>query len=363
MKAYRPELQASGLILGIALVAAFFAVIASANAGPSLAQPPTAVPTAVALRPTAIPSVVPGPLDGLPTARRIAARRPLAVVLDNFYPDARPQSGIGNASVVFDALTEGGITRLMALFLERDAARIGPIRSARPYFVTWAAGFRALFVHAGGAPAALQLLHRTSTLADVDALQQSAGFTRVATQSTPHDLYGSTAAARALARQAGGQITSISPDFSFSPAAPLRSRGGASTIEISFSTPQVASPASYAVTYRYARNRNVYLRSQGGIPFVDRSTGRQIAPKNVLVLMTRVALIPNDPVGRVSVAAIGSGNATLFQNGHAVHGTWSKSSTSSPLVLIRSDGAPMALIPGQTWIEVVPPGDLTTASG
>ncbi len=363
MNAYRAELQAVGLILGIALAAAFFAVIASASPGASLTQPPTAVRTVVAARPTAVPSVVPGPLDGLPTARRTAARRPLAVVLDNFYPDARPQAGLAQASVVFDALTEGGITRLMALYLEHDAARIGPIRSARPYFVAWAAGFHALFVHAGGAPAALQLLRRTPTLADVDALQQRAGFTRAANQPTPHDLYGSTAASRALARQAGGRITSTAPEFTFGRAAALRSRGRASSIQITFSTPQVASPPAYAVTYRYARRRNVYLRSQGGIPFVDRATGKQIGAQNVVVLNTRVALIPNDPLGRVSVAAVGSGNATLFENGHTVKGTWSKASTNDPLVLIRSDGSPMTLIPGATWIEVVPPGGLNAAAG
>jgi hypothetical protein len=363
VNAYRSELQAVGLIVGIALVAAFFAVMASADTGPSLAQPPTAVPTVVALRPTPIPSTVPGPLNGLPTARRIAARRPLAVMLDNFYPDALPQSGLAKASVVFDALTEGGITRLMALFLEHEATRVGPIRSARPYFVSWAAGFRALFVHAGGAPAAQQLLHRTSSLADVDALQQSAGFTRAADRAVPHDLYGSSTAARALARQAGGQIASTSPDFTFRRAAPLRARGRPKSIQMTFSTSQVASPPAYAVTYRYARGRNVYLRSQGGVPFIDRASGVQIAARNVVVLTTRVALIPNDPVGRVSLAAIGRGGATLYQNGHVLKGTWSKASTSGALVLTRSDGAPMTLIPGQTWIEVIPPGDLTSGAG
>jgi hypothetical protein len=357
---YRSELQAVGLIVGIAIVAAFFAVIASANVGPSLSQPPTAVPTLVALSPTAVPSVVPGPLDGLPTARPIAARRPLAVVLDNFYPDARPQTGLAKASIVFDTLTEGGITRLMALFLEHDPSRIGPIRSARPYFVAWAAGFRSLFVHAGGAPAAQQLLHRTASLADVDALAQSAGFSRASDRATPHDLYGSAKAARKLAGQTGGVLASTSPDFVFGRAARLRSRGRTRSIQITFSTPQVASPPEYAVTYRYARRRNVYLRLQGGLPFVDRATEAQIAASNVVVLTTRVGLIPNDPVGRVSVAAVGAGSAILFQNGHVVKGKWAKTSTNDPLVLTRSDGGPLTLVPGQTWIEVIPPGDVSS---
>lgn len=361
MNAYRSELQAFALILGIALVAAFGAVISSAHAGPSLAQPPTAVPTVPKLRPTTIPSIVSGPLDGLPTARRVAARRPLAVIVDNFYPDARPQTGLSRASLVFDSLTEGGITRLMALYLERDAGRVGPVRSARAYFVSWAAGFRALFVHAGGAPSALQLLHRTPSLVDLDALQTRGVFSRESDRSTPHDLYGSASGARATAQRNGTSGIASSPGLTFSAEAPLALRGRSTSFQISFSTPQVSSPPAYAVTYRYARSRNVYLRSQGGVSFVDRGSGTQIAPKNVIVLFAHMALVPNDPMGRISVASEGAGRVVLFQNGHILRGRWAKVSTSSPLSFTRADGRPMTLVPGQTWIEVAPPGNLSFA--
>jgi hypothetical protein len=278
-------------------------------------------------------------------------------VLDNFYPDAVPQNGISQASVVFDALIEGGITRLMALFLEQDAGLIGPIRSARPYFVAWAAGFRALFVHAGGAPAALQLLRHTPALADVDALGTKS-FTRENGRSAPHDLYGSTSASRALAQQTGGTLVTPLSVLEFGKQAPLRLRGRPISLQISFSTPQVSSPPAYAVTYRYARKRNVYLRSQGGAPFVDRGTGSQIAPKNVVVMYCPVALLRHDSAGRISLGAIGGGRAVLFQNGHMVQGSWSKASVSSPLLFTRANGQPMKLVPGQTWIEVTPPGGL-----
>jgi hypothetical protein len=339
-------------------VAAFGAVLASANSGPSLGQPATIVPTAPAARPTPIPSVVPGPLNGLPTSRRIAERRPLAAMVDNFYPDALPQTGLSRASVVFDALTEGGITRLMALFLEHDATRIGPIRSARAYFVSWAAGFRALFVHAGGSPSSLQLLPRTPSLIDLDALRSSTGFSRESDRPTPHDLYGSTSRVRAAAQRRGANVLAPSAGLAFGRELPLRSRGRSSSFVVTFSTPAVSSPPAYSVTYRYVRARNVYLRSQGGAPFVDRATHVQIAPKNVIVLYAHAALVPNDPLGRISLAAVGGGRATLFQNGHTVQGRWSKASTGSPLSLTRSDGQPMTLVPGQTWIEVTAPGDL-----
>jgi hypothetical protein len=92
---------------------------------------------------------------------------------------------------------------------------------------------------------------------------------------------------------------------------------------------------------------------------VDRGTGIQIAPKNVIVMYAQVTLVPNDPAGRISLGAVGGGRAVLFQNGHKVQGSWSKASVSSPLLFARTDGQPMTLVPGQTWIEVTPPGDLS----
>jgi hypothetical protein len=358
LNAYRSELQAIALIVGIAIVAAFGAVVGSAGASPPLAQPATLVPTAAAVRPTPAPSVVAGALDGLPTPRLLAERRPLAVVIDNFYPDARPQTGLSRASVVFEALTEGGITRLMALFLEHDPGNMGPVRSARPYFVSWAAGFRAIFVHAGGAPAALQMLRRTPSLADLDALQTATPFSRASDRVAPHNLYTTASGARALAVRRGEAAGTPTSPFVFTKEAPLAARGHSSSFQITFSTPQVFSPPAYTVSYRYARRRNEYLRSQGGVPFIDRATGAQIAPSNVIVLFTKATPILNDPAGRIALGAVGEGRATLFQNGHEVHGSWSKASTSSPLFFTRTDGSPMKLVPGQTWIEVAPPGDL-----
>lgn len=362
MNAYRPELQAIALILGISLLAALGAVVASASPGPSLSAPPTIVPTVYSVPATPLPSIVAGPLDGMPTRRVIATRRPLAVVMDNFYPDARPQSGIGQASVVFDALTEGGITRLMALYLEKDVGRVGPIRSARPYFVSWAAGFGALFVHAGGSPAALQFLRRTPALLDIDASKSSAGFSRASDRVTPHNLYANVHALRSnLTGPVPGDVASHG-SLTFGNAAARAERGRGQSIFLSFSTAQQVSPPEYAVSYRYVRSRNVYARSQGGVAFIDRSTGQQVAPHNVIVMVERAALIPNDPLGRISIGVVGSGRATIFENGRVIFGKWFKASVTSALAFTRTDGRPVRLVPGQTWIEVVPPGGLTIGS-
>src|SRR5438270_2006820 len=87
------------------------------------------------------PAILSTPLHGEPIPRTIAVRRAVAVILDNYSPDARPQSGLNAASVVIETLVEGGITRIMAIYLEHDAPVVGPVRSTRVYFDDWAGAF------------------------------------------------------------------------------------------------------------------------------------------------------------------------------------------------------------------------------
>src|SRR5947209_4943254 len=79
------------------------------------------------------------PFTGESVGQSVANRRPIGVMLDNISPDARPQSGLSQADMVFETLAEGGITRFLAIFHDHDAGTIGPVRSTRLYFNTWAA--------------------------------------------------------------------------------------------------------------------------------------------------------------------------------------------------------------------------------
>lgn len=356
MIAFRPELKALSLVLAVALVAAL--VVAFTTRSPrsfGVARPMAPVSSATA-RGSALPGLLPGPLTGLPTARALATRRPLAVVIDNFFLDARPQAGLSRASVVFEAPVEGGITRLLAIYLEDDAPTVGPIRSARPYFVAWAASFHSVFVHAGGAPAALALLPKVPQIGDLEALERGSEFRRVKDKPAPHNLFSSTVAMRAAAQRKA--IDSPLP-FTFSAhksEALLSRRGRAQSIHVDFSTPSVASPAAYAVSFRYLRRRDVYVRTQGGAPFVDSATNRPVSTNNVVVLFAAVTPIPSDSLQRVTVQTTGSGRALYFRDGHVVRGFWRKRSIGSLLVFLDSRGATVSLDRGNTWIEAVPPG-------
>jgi hypothetical protein len=282
-------------------------------------------------------------------------------MVDNFVPDALPQPGLKQASVVFEAPVEGGLTRLLAIYLEHGTPAIGPVRSARPYFVDWAGGYRALFVHAGGSPAAQHLLHGLPQLTNVESTLPGRGFYRTSQQSPPHDLFGSIGAVRSLARRNRWDRPASFPWLLHKRAAAQGLRGGQQSIDVYFSSPGATSPSAYNVTYSYDPQTNVYLRSMGGNPFDDRDTGAQITVNNVVVLFTSITPIPGDKQGRLKVVALGGGQATYFRDGQAVQGRWAKRSVLAPLRLLDDRGRPIALDPGTTWIEVVPPGAVRTS--
>lgn len=299
-----------------------------------------------------------GPLSGLPTAPNVRNRRPIAVVLDNFAPDARPQTGLNRASLVFETLVEGGITRLMVIYLERDAPIVGPVRSARIYFDAWAAGLRAVYAHAGGNSDAMYQIAHMKWVADMDDLKlpSAAGpigepYWRSNDRAAPHNLYTATGALRGYAAQASRAIYGSYPDtIPHRVPDPYFHRPDLAWIDVGFSS------ASYNVHWRYDRTSNRYLRSVGGTPSVDPLSRRPVAPSNVVVLFTPVTPDP-DPFASdgVNVHTVGTGRALYFRDGHLVIGTWRKPAISGALELLDPHGAPQPFNPGQTWIEVVPP--------
>lgn len=305
----------------------------------------------------------PGPLSGLPTKPEYANRRPVAVVIDNFDPDARPQVGLNRASVVFETVAEGGITRFMAVYLEKDAPIVGPVRSARIYFDAWAAGLHAIYAHAGGNNDALAEIPSLHSIANVDGLALGAPdpfswdiYWRSSDRVAPHNFYTSTAHVRAFADVTGRGAGNVPiPSLLHKEPAALwvRPRGG--WIHIEFSGP------SYSVQYRYDPRCNCYPRSMNGVPHVDEISLRQIAPSNVVVLYAGVLPDPaSDTPGSVNVQTRGQGRALYFRDGSMVRGSWRKDTINSPLELLDAQGQPVALDPGQTWFEVVPIGNNVT---
>lgn len=333
---------------------------------------PSATPNATATTQAYLQAIVPGPLNGEPVRRSVALRRPMAVIVENYAPDARPQTGLTDASVVFETDAEYGVTRFLAIYLEHLPATVGPVRSARVYFDHWANGWHAIFVHAGGNDDALTELFALPGLYDVNEVKwevnlQPTGidfFQRMPRQGAAieHTLYTFPAKVYAYVASQHRAITGQFPaHLTFAPALPPAQRPLTGTIDINFSGPD------YAVHYDYDARTNTYLRSMGsGLPpHVDAVTNQQIAPTNVVILN---ATQNPDPAGvtagSIYVQSEGTNTALYFTNGRLTRGIWQKTSVNAPLQLLTTAGTPVALTPGQTWIEVLPSsGALTYTLG
>jgi hypothetical protein len=270
-----------------------------------------------------------------------------AVSIDN-HVDARPTTGLASASIVMELPVEGGITRFLALY-ERAAhvEKIGPVRSARPYFLDWTLGFGpALFVHFGGSPEALTRIASTPALreVDVDGMADGVTFWRDASRDAPHNAYTSTEkvgdvfAARSLAdRGVPGYLVVSDPA--------VEDRGTAESISIPYST------LSYTPVWQYDRARNIYVRTVKGAPAKDES-GEQLESKNIIVLETNVDTI--DAVGRKKIVTTGVGSATVFHDGKKIDATWRRPNNETPPRFYGTDGIEIPLTEGNIWIEVVP---------
>ncbi len=311
-------------------------------ASPSAEPSPTPVPTPV----TAI-----SPLTGLPVAPALAKRHPIAVMVDDHW-DARPQSGFNQAAIVWHAPAEGGIPRYMMVFEDGSPTAVGPVRSSRLYFLQWAAEYRAVYAHAGGSPQAMAALKRYGSGQLVynaeDFRWERIYFWRIPERASPHNLYTDYKHLRALGKRLGAKDTLRSPIWTFAPDAPLDARPTGGRIDVRYQ--------ANAITYRYDRKTNTYLRYTGGKLEVDAADKHRVAPKNVVVMVVRFGPL-NDghpQKGRLEAANIGSGRVWVSTNGVTVRGTWRKTGVKAPTQFYDAKGNPIALTAGQTFIQVVP---------
>jgi len=300
---------------------------------------PTSIPSPTA-SPTATPTLTP---TATPTSTFKSSfdYHPLAVMVDN-HPDARPQSGLSKADVVYEALAEGGITRYMAIFANHDCDVVGPVRSTRHYFVYWAYEYNAILAHAGASPQGFEALAATG-LPDLDDSAGGGFFWRSGAREAPHNLYTATDRQRQLASQSGGGTLG---SLQFKDDQPKK----ANLIE----RLRIDFPIPYSVSFSYEPTDNAYWRAVNGAPDVDAYLNVQYEPKNVLVLVMRNWDIPDDDKGRQDFDLTGGGTAYYFLDGGVVTGTWYKENLTSETIYLDGAGQPMRFNRGQTWIEVVP---------
>jgi len=289
---------------------------------------------------------VEAPLTGELVEPAVAEKRVLAVVIEN-HPDARPQSGYNDADIVYETLAEGGITRTLALFQSKESKEIGPVRSARDYFIEWLSEFNGVFAHVGGSFTALATISRDK-IPDLNQFANGSYYWRSNDRYAPHNVYTTTEKLYAAAKSQNLATTGAPAPFNFKDGASEADRPQAQVVTVDFSGPL------FQVVYTYDPKTNTYLRAVSGVAAKDKVTGVQIAPKNVIVMNTSIIPYKNAAGEQAVRIDTASGEGVLFQDGKATVISWSKASRSARTVYRDANGVEIKLNRGQTWIEVAP---------
>lgn len=325
------------LVLATVMSGIVYAFTHRQSAPPQPTPKPTQKPTPTPPKPKYY-----SPLTGLEAPDEAATQRSATAIMIENSPDARPQSGLQQAEIIYEAIAEGGITRFVALYQQNKPELIGPVRSLRMYYVDWIAPYDASVAHVGGSRQALEEI-RNGHYRDIDQFFNSNTYWRASDRYAPHNVYTSFAKLDELNAAKG--FTASKPAGIVRGDAPPAGET-ASHINVTMSGP------TYNSTWDYNTDRKTYLRSQAGAPHSDREHG-QLDAQVVVVLNMTMNHVMEDGY-RENYQTTGSGDATIFANGQAIHATWHKADRKSQLSFTNTDGQPLPLPRGKTWISAVP---------
>lgn len=302
-------------------------------------QPSIIVPDN-ALEEDICPNCVRRGLDGVMVLPDVANLRPFAVVIDNFQL-ARPQVGLASASLVYEAPVEGGLTRYLAIFdPESVPMEIGPVRSARTYFLNWARELEATFVHVGGSPDALELAKKMGK-EDLNEFYKGEYFWRNLKLVAPHNVLTSKDKLNAHRLENGNDKSNFEP-WLFKEAT-TSGKGLINAINLKY-------PNEYAVLWEYNEGSNLYERHLDNKPHFDASSERIVA-NNLVVHLAAFRVIDDDLRLKMSTAL--SGQALLCQDGDCHLGKWQKDSQTKRAKYYYRSGEEFVFNAGKTWIEVI----------
>jgi len=309
-------------------------------------------------------------------------RRPLAVMIEN-HQEARPQSGLSLADVVYEAVAEGGVTRFMGIFycgIAAENVSLAPVRSARTYFLPWVLEYDALYNHVGGAGNCEDetVDERAKALCQIDQYrikdmdQFGISFPTCYRNydrldhpvATEHTMVCQTDKLTTLAADRGWtnvDSKGVSWDAKFQPwkfkdDAKEAERGDATSISF---VAWKGYEKDYGVKWVYNKTQNVYMRENGGVPHMDLETGEQLSAKTVVVLFAKETG-PVDDHMHLLYGNIGSGNGLLFVDGKASKVTWQKLDRSARTIFSDESGKEISFNKGQIWIEMLPIGTSVT---
>ncbi len=292
-------------------------------------------------------------LDGSLVAENMKNLFPTAVVVDN-HIDALPNYGLSQANLIYEALVEGGATRFLALYTphsDKEIRKIGPVRSARPYFVELAKEYDAMLAHSGGSPTALNLIKQLS----VNNLEEIAWwgpdyFWRVYSREAPHNLFTSNQnLAQALI---DWELADKKPNY----RTWLFEKN--TTLSLSNSPIQqihikISDDNRYNSTFKYSSSTNSYIRFQNNKKHIDALNNKAIQIKNIIIQKINPPRI-KDEIGRLEVDLVGQAEAVIFKNGEKIDAIWRKRNLQSRTVFYDLSGDEVLFEPGLSWLILIP---------
>ncbi len=314
-------------------------------------SPKAAAPTTTT---TVKPAVPIAPLTGLPDPGGAALSRPALTVKIENDTNALPQFGIDQADVLYEEIVNGGITRLAAIFNQNAPAKVGPVRSVRPTDtqIVWPLG--GIFAYSGGAPYAVNSI-ATAPVKLLDESSAGGAMFRDPNRVAPYNLYASAAGLFSFK----GTPTPPPHLFTYRTASAVVPGVAVKSVYVPF-------PSIYGELWTWNPTLHGWVRSRPalisnyGLHDIT-GTGAVEAPKNVIVEMVPYV---NGTLGSFYNHAdlVGSGPVDIFTAGHEITGTWKRSALGTITQYVDASGKPIALTPGQTWIDLLNEGATPTVT-
>jgi hypothetical protein len=321
----------------------------SEKVAPILPQIPIPKP----LEPRTEVSSINGSLFTKSEMSNLKKRRPVAVMINN-HAEARPQSGLNSADVVYEALAESGITRFLAIFWSEAPKKVGPIRSARQYYLEWLSPYDPLYIYDGCAETDNPKTdacgniykYKIKKIATIGAWRWNDGV-----RYAPHNEYSSLFSAWEYAKDMNWDSFPDIESWKFKKDARLEDRGTKSKVKITFHE-RINNGGVYDSVWTYDIKKNIYLKQTGGKPHIDQESNTQLYAKNLILQEVEYSPAYDDK-GRIILTTIGEGDATYFLDGKITTGKWKKTARTDRTTYYDKSGNEMIFNRGRIWISAI----------
>ena len=277
-------------------------------------------------------------------------QRPIGVMIDNDDKNARPHAGLEEAYLVYEMVVEGGATRFFALFRNDQTAKIGPVRSSRHYFLDYAMENDTIYTHFGWSPRAMSDIsaYRINNINGVAGPDSDIYWREEKYRGDWHSAYTSIERITKMAEQKGYSLKTDKKNGLIYAREYFDLSSGESATDV-----KLEYSGRYSTGYVYDAEKKIYEKQIDGQPHKVQS-GAVVEAKNIIVVLANDTSL-GDGTARRNLINVGSGKGYYITNGKYEEITWSKSARNGDTVFTKTDGTPLEINPGKTYINIISP--------